>query len=69
MKDFNYSEKIHCAKTTEERIKINNDFIKYRKKIRKIENLKKYLKENILIILDLIIAIAGMIISIIALFK
>lgn len=42
MKDFNYSEKIHNAKTTEERSKINSDFIKHRKKLRKIETIKNF---------------------------
>lgn len=67
MKDFNYSEKIHNAKTTEERSKINSDFIKHRKKLRKIETIKKFCSDNFFNILNSVITLLALIVALLSL--
>ena len=54
---------------TLERFKINDEFLKYRRKVRKIENLKKYFIDNILAIITIIIALLDLILTIVALSK
>lgn len=67
MKDFNYSEKINNAKSKEERYKINDEFLKYRRKIRKIESIKKFCIDNFFNIVNSIVTILALIVAILSL--
>ncbi len=61
MTENEYHTKLSKCKTDEERIKLNDEFIKFNKYQNKNKKIIKYLKDNILAIIALIIAILDLV--------
>lgn len=67
MKEFNYRQKINNATTQIERNKINNDYMKHRRKIHKYEYFKKFCKDNLFNIINSILALSALVVAILSL--
>ena len=66
-KNFNYSELKQNAKTPEEHRKINEEFLKCRRRARKLENFKKWCFDNMFNIINAVITILALIVAILSL--
>lgn len=65
MNSNEYELKLHNAKTQSEREKINDEFLHSQVKTNKINNFKKYCKENAFTIFNTIIAVIALIVAIV----
>ncbi len=69
MTDDEYHQRLNNCKTPEERKALNDEFLAYRRKVRKSDNRKKYFKDNHLALITIVIASLDLILTIIALVK
>ena len=67
MTDNEYHQKFYNAKTPSERKLINNEFLKSKRKIRKLHNFKKWCFDNIFNIINAIITLLALIVAILSL--
>lgn len=67
MTDDEYHQKLYNAKTPEERQLINNEFLKSKRKIRKLQNFKKWCFDNMFNIINAIITLLALIVAILSL--
>lgn len=69
MTDAEYKQKLEQCKNNNERELLNDEFLKYHIKLNKTNKIKMYLKNNILSIIAIVLAIFDFIIAIISLLK
>lgn len=67
MTNNEYHQKIYNAKTPSERELINNEFLKSKRKIRKLQNFKKWCFDNMFNIINAIITLLALIVAILSL--
>lgn len=67
MTDNEYHQKNYNAKTPAERELINNEFLKSKRKIRKLQNFKKWCFDNMFNIINAIITLLALIVAILSL--
>ncbi len=67
MTDNEYHQKIYNAKTLEERNLINDEFLKSKHKIKKLQDFKKWCFDNMFNIINSIVTLLALIVAILSL--